>query len=595
MADDSDQQIKRKYVQKVLDKLRDGKLLKVDFRLKALRKGQNILYKDDIKHLIQLVKLSNSPILITGTTTRTCIDSMDKLKAKYLSAPQHHDTAHLASLKKLLISTTTVFNDDDYLNFISSNDYQKNYNLIHKYELSQNSLSFNQNELNKDDNIEPDFNETQRIIESSNTIDTALDLIENDIDLEFEFEQLPNIRVVNNSSHLRSLNKKTQSTSNDDDSKTNNNISINSINLSKSNIIFNNLKQRYFNLIKPLNNPDFNPDSFDDISLINDEKLNFINFITCYEDDIELFTNKVANEQSHSSTSNDTILISKPHEIEKNLIINNIFREIVLFQFPITEHVFLPLLCSLGLNEPSKAYDKIKFFIKTNFIYLYEKKIINDNGQQIKYFKFLSKNRKIPNSLQFKNPSQIRIFRRKRRKPPTQPDLPPNKRRLIDENQSEIPVNQPEIPVNPDVNSVITDTSNNSIYQQNQIIMQQNKQLLQLRSNNFNNNPNQDPLQKLININKAGINCVCVDLKQKKEFNTRIAELRTEEIKDTEFDAIKACLNGKNESKNASNSEILSKIEGLYVLLLLYFFFLYILNTIIIKLQTHKSSINLIN
>ena len=58
-------------------------------------------------------------------------------------------------------------------------------------------------------------------------------------------------------------------------------------------------------------------------------------------------------------------------------------------------------------------------------------------------------------------------------------------------------------------------------------------------------------MQKLININKAGINCVCVDLKQKKESNARIAELRTEEMKDTEFDAIKACLNGKNGSKNA--------------------------------------------
>ena len=37
------------------------------------------------------------------------IKSMDKLKAKYLSAPEHQDVAHLASLQKLLSSTTSIF------------------------------------------------------------------------------------------------------------------------------------------------------------------------------------------------------------------------------------------------------------------------------------------------------------------------------------------------------------------------------------------------------------------------------------------------------------------------------------------------------
>ena len=96
------------------------------------------------------------------------------------------------------------------------------------------------------------------------------------------------------------------------------------------------------------------------------------------------------------------------------------------------------------------------------------------------------------------------------------------------------------------------------------------KKVEEIRNNQINNseektniNLKENTVQQLFAINKWGIDAVCVSLQQKKDFNTRIALSRQKKKRDNDIDAITAYLNSKDGTCNATNAEIIEKIEGI--------------------------------
>lgn len=325
------------------------------------------------------------------------------------------------------------------------------------------------------------------------------------------------------------------------------------------------LPGKYYKLFNESYDPNYNENDFSNLKLSNECLLNFKNFLDCMEDEIESYTSKIATDDSINIGSK--LKVTQQQSVEKTVLINKIFREIILFNLPISEHILVPLTYLTGTSDILVLIEKAKLFLQRNFDLLVKGKIIDKNGKQLKATHYISKNRIIPDVLQFgyKPPSDnIFVFRRrrKRRVPPSSNDTtPPEKlRHLNDSTRSPIFTNTTDS----------SSMSNELLFKQNEVIIKQNQELLAHKQKD--KNPHKNPLQRLLSINKAGINSICVSLEKKKDFNIRLSQLRKEDTKSDDFDIIKACLNGNDGKRNSSNADIVSKIEGIVILLFITYF-----------------------
>lgn len=132
-----------------------------------------------------MIKLKGSPVVICGNKSRSCVDSMDKLKVKLWAAPGHLSDDQLLGIKQLLLRTTSIWSEEEHLPWKQSDDYNKYYNSIHNYRINTTSLVFEKSDLEKDDVRDEDFSEARSVIQAGPVIDKALDIEDSDIDIIF--------------------------------------------------------------------------------------------------------------------------------------------------------------------------------------------------------------------------------------------------------------------------------------------------------------------------------------------------------------------------------------------------------------------------
>ena len=186
----ADTKRRKQYILNVIAGLtQNGYRLRISFTKKVLYSNNKTLYKRDYLRLLALLQIPSCPVVITGNSQRTCLDSVDKLKAQFWRAPVADDESKLLAIKDLLMVTTVLMTDEEYLKFSTSRDYNQFYQKVQNYDINALNDNVSTEDLRNDPfELRPvNFNEDISRSTVGDFIERALYVKDSDNDLEFNF------------------------------------------------------------------------------------------------------------------------------------------------------------------------------------------------------------------------------------------------------------------------------------------------------------------------------------------------------------------------------------------------------------------------